>query len=44
MENFLEGGVEQLEAVKTAISDLAQKEQLCKETDRSLKAKQKELQ
>ena len=43
MENFLAGGTEQLEAVKTAISDLAQKEQLYKETDRSLKAKQKEL-
>lgn len=43
MENFLEGGVEQLEAVKSAITDLAQKEQVYKETDRSLKAKQKEL-
>ena len=43
MENFLEGGVEQLEAAKAAISDLAQKDQLVKETDRSLKAKQKEL-
>lgn len=43
MENFLEGGVEQLETVKSAITDLAQKEQLCKESDRSLKAKQKEL-
>ena len=43
MENFLEGGITELESVKEAIADSARKEQEYKDTERSLKAKQKEL-
>ena len=43
MENILEGAVPELEAVKEAIADSAVKEQEYKDTERSLKAKQKEL-
>jgi len=43
MENFLEGGIPELEAVKEAIADSSRKEQEYKDTGRSLKAKQKEL-
>lgn len=43
MENFLEGGIAQLESAKAAVIDLGQKEQACKELDRTLKARQKEF-
>ena len=43
MDNLLEGGIAQLEEVKTALSELPGKEQNYKDSERSLKAKQKEL-
>ena len=43
MENFLEGGVAELETVKEVMSDISANEQACKELEKSIKAKQKEL-
>lgn len=43
MENFLEGGISELESAKASVIDLGQKEQACRELDKTLKARQKEL-
>ena len=40
MENFLEGGVAELEAVKTVISEMSENEQACKELERTPRQRQ----
>ncbi|MCF0228985.1 MAG: hypothetical protein HUJ76_04750, partial [Parasporobacterium sp.] len=43
MDNFLDGGVAELEIARAALQDQDQKKQIFLETERTLKARQKEL-